>query len=732
MAANNLPLGLIFRRSVTEGFVKNDDPELNNLRLHRISNEAHQKTSNGNGRYAFDDELESETDDDDDDDDHSVPEELQRRSTVPLSKDPSIYYQKIGLTSTTRRVKLSTTSAGSSAFNTINSRSSRANGDMNGSTGSVNSVASHQQQLQQHRAPIRGYGLSEFSTDEEEEERNDDESDEDGFSESGSDYNTSDSEEELFPVAPHRKAQPEVVLEPADRDKQELMHYVAHITGRMDPWSLKLQKLQEEGKVTDQSSTGNNDIDAQKTFSMFSIMKLTPSTMSLYRHSDTTELGPQIAEKITNDFKTFDTNTNRPSSAWIRESDDITQRLESMTLETEVIKERRRKEIEAKNQALNKDIEACLARIKEEREAAIRIREEALRKAQEERDRIAKEAEDKKKAEQAEKEAKEKQAADVAAAAAEKIKKAAAVAAERASANTSAIFVSEAASAEYKHYTQTLEHIRTKVLPAVTSNPVLKKFCFGARRDIVASIGQLINKKQEVYRVASEIDNYFKKTMSNSEDAYYWVLNCTAKKLVKQAENEALVKSAPTFPLAHVAVLLFTNHPRFLDVLMARFAKKCPYVTPMYIQKEPNDTPDQALARMGYKRTGKGFETEAQYNARQAAMFTLYCAIMQTTPSVGQNIHPLSHAWTWMARITNMPPRPITPSLITVFLEVCGNSYLKTYRKQAAKVLQLLRQEFIPLIPKQGIDGTTRLLILLGDYTKTGQIPVAEGREFDC
>lgn len=38
--------------------------------------------------------------------------------------------------------------------------------------------------------------------------------------------------------------------------------------------------------------------------------------------------------------------------------------------------------------------------------------------------------------------------------------------------------------------------------------------------------------------------------------------------------------------MAHVIVLLFTNHPKFLDVMMARFSKKCPYVMPMYIAKD--------------------------------------------------------------------------------------------------------------------------------------------------
>ena len=43
---------------------------------------------------------------------------------------------------------------------------------------------------------------------------------------------------------------------------------------------------------------------------------------------------------------------------------------------------------------------------------------------------------------------------------------------------------------------------------------------------------------------------------------------------------------------------------------------------------------------------------------------------LSITTSVGANIHGMDNAWRWMARILNMPPRPITPALIQVFLEV--------------------------------------------------------------
>ncbi|KAF8929800.1 GLE1-like protein-domain-containing protein [Dissophora ornata] len=619
MGPQELPLEFVLRRSVTEGVVKPDDPELARLRASRDSRRLLLK----------------------DEDDF-------QRNAVPLSQNPSIYNQRIGLQSTIRRDH-------SPISHTINNhRNSPAPGLAAGS----------------------GYGLDDYTTSEEEDYAADDCS-----------YDTSDSEEAMYAVAPSRRAK----KQDSNFRGSEQAHYVAHITGRIDPWEMQMQKLQEEGK----------------------------------------ELAPVIAERITNDFKNLEETPTKSVITWARDNEDVTQRIKSMSLETEAIKDRRKREAEAKNQALAKDIESCLARIKEERDTAIRVRDEALKQAQMEKERVAKEEEEKIKAAAAEKEAKSKRASEAAAAAAEKAKQVVIAAAERASSNTSAIFVSEAGNAEYQNYTKVLDQIRQVVLPTVAANPALKKYCNSAKREMVADLGQLVNKQSEIFRVATDIDNIFKRTMqSQNENAYMWVMNCTAKKLVKQAETEALVKSAPVFPLAHVAVLLFSNHQIFLDVLMARFAKKCPYVTPMYIAKGPNDSADEFMQKLAYKKTGSGWETEAQYNARQCAMFTLYCAIMQTTPPVGQNKYPLTHGWTWMARIVNMPPRPITPSLITVFLEVCGNSYLRTYRNQAAKVLKLVADEFIPLIPRQGVDGTTRLKTLLEEYFRTGNIPVADGRDY--
>ena len=65
-------------------------------------------------------------------------------------------------------------------------------------------------------------------------------------------------------------------------------------------------------------------------------------------------MAPLIADQIDKDF---DTIARRPSSAavgWDRDGEDISQRLKKLTMETEAIKEMRKKEIESRNQSLNK------------------------------------------------------------------------------------------------------------------------------------------------------------------------------------------------------------------------------------------------------------------------------------------------------------------------------------------------------------------------------------------
>ncbi|KAG0047123.1 hypothetical protein BGZ83_007759 [Gryganskiella cystojenkinii] len=465
--------------------------------------------------------------------------------------------------------------------------------------------------------------------------------------------------------------------------KSEEASYVSLITGGLNPMDMQKQALQKASKASSLA----------------------------------------VEKRITKETREIDSKVQEPTNPFYAEEMEALRLIEASAKRREAAKQRRIKEQEDENKRLKQEEEAVLAEIEAEREAERRKLEEARLAVQREKERVEREAEAAKKAAREAAEAIEKKKKEEEAAAAAQAKKLAAESAVK----EGEIIVSPHALEEWKMYRGVLDHINNNVVPAVANNPQIKKLCNNLKREVISIVGQIINRKQDVFRVASDLDGIFTNARNTAGDvAYYWIMNFTAKKMVFQSETECLVKADPAFPLAYAAVLLFTKHELFLDVLMARFAKKCPYVIPMFFKLEPNESANDYLKKLGYRRKDQGWETEEQYNLRQAAMFIFYCAIIQTTPMVGTNLHPLSNGWTWIARIVNVPPRNITARLLAVFLQVCGNSFIRTYKGQAIKILKLVHDDLLPIAPRGGISGETRLKTILDKFKSTGQVPAAK------
>jgi nucleoporin GLE1 len=119
----------------------------------------------------------------------------------------------------------------------------------------------------------------------------------------------------------------------------------------------------------------------------------------------------------------------------------------------------------------------------------------------------------------------------------------------------------------------------------------------------------------------------------------------------------------------------------------------------------------------------------------------LYAAITVTPPSGSRRhrtpaVHPhgVEHAWTWLARIANVEPRPdVTATVIGDFLSVAGHALHRTYGRQFVKLVRLLADEYMPKIKavtQAGSGGpVTRLEGLLRDAT-AGRLPQPP-RNFD-
>lgn len=112
---------------------------------------------------------------------------------------------------------------------------------------------------------------------------------------------------------------------------------------------------------------------------------------------------------------------------------------------------------------------------------------------------------------------------------------------------------------------------------------------------------------------------------------YEWLMDITAKAMVKQSEKEVSVKRSLAFPLSTIALLLLDKHPQMLSILLGRVYKACPYAIPKYVQKVENESEIEYKKRLRYRMADDGiFEAEIQYAERITGIVCFYSALLQS------------------------------------------------------------------------------------------------------
>lgn len=297
-----------------------------------------------------------------------------------------------------------------------------------------------------------------------------------------------------------------------------------------------------------------------------------------------------------------------------------------------------------------------------------------------------------------------------------------------------------------------MKHIKKKVLPVVSENAQWRKQCFAAKRQITPKIGQLTNSRQEISRITTALSTLLRDAKAApcpDEEIYIWVLNHLTKCLIRQAEQEVAVKFDTAYPLARVVIwLLLDGHAELGNVLMARLVKKSCWCLG-YVPAKTAEQDDAAYS----KAVGRASpdETSVQFVTRQSGILAFYFAICQTAPvtptGVGAEVSLVpAHLrmvalWTWQARCVTPPMtrHAIVPSLWATLIEVAGDRVLTTYGRQASKVWTLLyqqgimaaRAEFVKL--EDGKAASGRLQLLLEDWkARGGRAQALKGREMEA
>ena len=189
------------------------------------------------------------------------------------------------------------------------------------------------------------------------------------------------------------------------------------------------------------------------------------------------------------------------------------------------------------------------------------------------------------------------------------------------------------------------------------------------------------------------------------------------------------------FPIAAVAIGIWSTFPDVGELILAQFYEQCPFLVPFYIPKTAGLSDTEYFASLGYRCSDGEVEQQDKFLKRMTGLVRLYAAVISSTPPSGQSrnhAHGLDKGWTWLARLMNLDPRPdYTATALYEFLAVAGHALMKEYRKQFGKLLTSLVTEYVPKIEKvtakTQMGPVVRLRVFLDDCLKNQRIPPPDG-----
>ncbi|XP_059053268.1 mRNA export factor Gle1 [Achroia grisella] len=272
----------------------------------------------------------------------------------------------------------------------------------------------------------------------------------------------------------------------------------------------------------------------------------------------------------------------------------------------------------------------------------------------------------------------------------------------------------------------------------------LKKFRFDCQKAVNTPVNALSSvsghhmkdKYEKLFKLlkgdrVQVFDTYV--TATQHPQGLFYCTALLAKKIVQQGDR--LVSSNPeaAFPLAAIAVALWSQFPIFGKLLEANFHKQCPYLVPMFLPQKEGQTDKEFYLSRGYTYNEDGVvEKQDKFLKRISGIFQLHCAIwIAKTPKFlnTQNPHSLRFGWQWLASFVNLKPEPdISATLLHDFFTICGNDFFKYYSEQFRKIIKLVSTDYLAIL--QNIDEggpKTRLEVFLQDVLKSGHIAPPSG-----
>ncbi|KAI3981731.1 hypothetical protein MKX01_027716, partial [Papaver californicum] len=150
--------------------------------------------------------------------------------------------------------------------------------------------------------------------------------------------------------------------------------------------------------------------------------------------------------------------------------------------------------------------------------------------------------------------------------------------------------------------------------------------------------------------------------------------------VVSQCSTQSANFNSTAFACGHVIVLVTSQVPLAMDLLLAELHKACIYTVPKHF------------------------------------------AYSKTEVSGVQNLHGLKEGWAWVARLLNSLPASIyTAVALNSFLEMAGFALFRAYKTQFRKILNFISRHFLDVLESKQDPKLNPIIMKLKTYINTKQ-----------
>ncbi|XP_019417023.1 PREDICTED: protein GLE1 isoform X1 [Lupinus angustifolius] len=188
-----------------------------------------------------------------------------------------------------------------------------------------------------------------------------------------------------------------------------------------------------------------------------------------------------------------------------------------------------------------------------------------------------------------------------------------------------------------------------------------------------------------------------------------------AKKIVSYCENPG---NAP-FASGYVIVLVTSQVPHAMDILLAELHRACLYTVPKHLvyRKATFQSKEAYFRTIGYKEDDGKMESTDDYLKRLESYMKVYGALVQTEIQNVQNLHGLQEGWAWLARFLNaLPANQYTAVSLNAFLQMAGFALFRKYKSQFVKLLKVISENFLVDLKARNVPELTRTVVEIQTY----------------